>query len=124
MDWACWCAGRGAGVRRRAQAWAQGRWAGVRGALGWRAWGARQGRAVGVARGRQGARAAGAQGGRCSGSRRAGARGMRGRGAAGRAELERHRRCARGHARPGRGLGAWAGLGQCTRCTRPIVDPF
>ena len=23
-----------------------------------------------------------------------------------------------------RGLGAWAGLGQCTRCTRPIFDPF
>ena len=22
------------------------------------------------------------------------------------------------------GLGAWAGLGQCTRCTRPIFDPF
>ena len=30
---------------------------------------------------------------------------------------------ARG-ARPGRGLGAWAGLGQCTRCIRPISDPF
>ena len=27
-------------------------------------------------------------------------------------------------ARPGRGLGAWAGLGQCTQCTRPIFDPF
>ena len=23
-----------------------------------------------------------------------------------------------------RGLGAWAGLGLCTRCTRPIFDPF
>ena len=22
------------------------------------------------------------------------------------------------------GLGAWAGFGQCTRCTRPIFDPF
>ena len=30
---------------------------------------------------------------------------------------------ARG-ARPGRGLGGWAGLGQCTRCTRPIFYPF
>ena len=30
-------------------------------------------------------------------------------------------------ARPGswaRGLGVGAGLGQCTRCTRPIFDPF
>ena len=27
-------------------------------------------------------------------------------------------------ARGARGLGAWAGLGQCTRCTRPIFDPF
>ena len=38
------------------------------------------------------------------------------------------RRWARGRqalgARGARGLGTWAGLGQCTRCTRPIFDPF
>ena len=49
------------------------------GALGRRAWGARQGRAVGVARGRQGARAAGA---RAAGTR---ARGACAAGRAGRA---------------------------------------
>ena len=27
-------------------------------------------------------------------------------------------------ARGAHGLGAWAGLGQCTRCTQPIFDPF
>ena len=69
---------RGARLGAGALGWAcVGRWAGVRGALGWRAWGARQGLAAGVARGRQGARAAGAQGGRCSGGRRTGARGAR-----------------------------------------------
>ena len=101
------CAGVGAG----ALGWAcVGRRAGVRGAQGWRAWDARQGRAAGVARGR-GARQAGQASGRRAGARgmRGRARGARGRGAAGRAELARHRRCARGHARPGRGLGvAWA----------------
>ena len=87
--------------------------------------------------------ARGAQQGRAG--RAAGARGARGRGARdarherqthGRASgdtaegLLRHgasARSARGHARPGRwarGLGAWAGLGQCTQCTRPIFDPF
>ena len=114
-----WCAGRGAGLRRR------GRWgAGLgAGALGRRAWGARQGRVVGVARGR-GARQAGRASGRCAGGWHAGARGMRGRargargrGAVGRAECERP--CT-----AWAWLGAWAGLGQCIRCTWPIFDPF
>ena len=101
-----------AGVRRRGR-WA-GRRAGVRGAQGWRAWGAGLacvGRWAGV-RGTlgRGARQAGSASGRRAGARgmRGMARGVRGRGAAGRAELARHRRGARGHARPGRGLGAWA----------------
>ena len=35
------------------------------------------------------------------------------------------RRWARSRqARGARGLGAWASLGQCTRCTRPIFDLF
>ena len=96
-----------AGVRRRGRwagrAWGAGlacvgRWAGVRGTLGR---GARQGRAAGRARERQACGRAG--------HARHGARGARqgrcwarGRGAVGRAELARHRRCARGHARPGR----------------------
>ena len=50
---------------------------------------------------------------RAASARAAGTRGMRGRargrGAAGRAELARHRRCVRGHARPGRGLVHWLG---------------
>ena len=118
MDWACWCAGRGAGVRRRAQAWALGRWAGrrgvgqacvgrwagVRGALGWRAWGARQGRAVGVARGR-GAR----QARRAAGARAAGAR-AREACAAGRA----------GHARQGRCWACGAREAQAL-CARPCT---
>ena len=66
-----------------------GRRAGVRGALGWRAWDARQGRAAGVARGRQGARAAGARArGACAAGRAGwaagallGARSSRGTGA-------------------------------------------
>ena len=105
-----WGAGLGAG----ALGWAcVGRWAGVRGALGWRAWGARQGRAAGVARGR-GARQAGRSSCRRAGrqvlGRQAhGRAGARGRGAAGRAELARHRRCARGHARPGLALGSALG---------------
>ena len=61
--------------------------------LGARARGAA--RRAGV-RSRRGARQAG----------RASAWGMRGRGAARRAELAGHRPCARGHARPGRCLGA------------------
>ena len=91
-----------AGVRRR------GRWGaglGVRGAQGWRTWGAGLacvGRWAGV-RGTlgRGARQAGRASGRRAGARgmRSRARGARGRGAAGRAELARHRRCARGHAR-------------------------
>ena len=114
----------GAG-RWGAQAWALGwalgeracgrRWAcvGERSRqLGAPAPGAAGAQACGVdgARGRQGARVAGAQDGRCAGGRRSGVRGMRGRArgrdAAGRAELAGHKRCARGHARPGRGLGA------------------
>ena len=99
---------------------------------------------AGVARGRGagalGGMGAGALGGTGAGARGAGARGR----AAGRAGGRRADGGARGSrrgrarsvrgragwaagARPGRwarGLGAWAGLGLCTRCTRPIFDPF
>ena len=56
--------------------------------------------------------------------------GERGAGARGRAGVARrasgrHGRWGAGrHGRWARGLGAWAGLGLCTRCTRPIFDPF
>ena len=75
-----------------------------------------------------------------SGRRRGGARARGGSGTAGRAGARAAGRqapaagqqaWARGAlgvgargARPGRGLGAWASLGQCTQCTRPIFDPF
>ena len=120
----------GAGARRRGR-WGVGLGAGREGvwqALGMRGRAGRRCRQLGArargaagalacgadgARGRQGALAVGAQGGKCAGGRRAGARVMRGkargRGAAGRAELAGHRRCARGHARPGRGLVRWLG---------------
>ena len=97
---ACWtCQARAAGGLERA--WRAGRAgahraAGARALAGERQLGARQG--AGRAAGRW-AR------GRALGARQAGA----GR-AAGR--------------RWARGLGAWARLGQCTRCTRPIFDPF
>ena len=68
-----------------------------------------------------------------AGVRGAGARGRAAVGAAAGVASVRGRADGRGRAawalgaRPGRwarGLGAWAGLGQCTRCTRPIFDPF
>ena len=146
---------------------------GVRGALGWSAWGARQGRVAGVARGRGaqagalacagvGAQAGGrgarrrAAGAGCRRARRAlGARacwasgrrlaagvrqqarghGRDARGARGRARQQARARAERagqgwlGGRRvawalgAGRGLGARAGLGLCTRCTRPIFGP-
>ena len=92
------------------------RWASVRAGRARRAW--RAGRA-GVRRA-AGARAL------------AGAR-VRGRAAAGhrRRRAGRERQAGRGAlgvgargARPGHDLGGWAGLGQCTWCTRPIFDPF
>ena len=101
-----WRAGR-AGVARRALSGMGAGRHGRRRAGRWRA------RARSRARGRQARGRRGARGAR--GSRRGRARSVRGRAgwAAG--------------ARPGRwarGLGAWAGLGLCTRCTRPIFDPF
>ena len=75
------------------------------------------------------ARGAGARGSR----RQAGARGAWARARHASGSRRERARSAWGWAgwaagaRPGRwarGLGAWAGLGQCTRCTRPIVDPF
>ena len=55
--------------------------------------------------------------------RAAGARALAGPRARGRAAARRRRRRATGRwARAARA--AWAGLGQCTRCTRPIFDPF
>ena len=56
--------------------------------------------------------------GRALGARQAGAGAQQGAGRA--AEHWARGRQALG----ARGLGAWAGLGQCTRCTRPIFDPF
>ena len=63
------------------------------------------------ARSRSGRRACGKRPGRArqGAAAGAGARGARGAGLAG---------------RQARGLGPWAGLGLCTRCTRPIFDPF
>ena len=101
----------GAGQQARAQAgagalgWAcVGRWAG-------RAWGTGLG-VEGVVHNRQGARQ-----GRAAGR-------ARGRGARGRQVQAGGRRAgSAGHAGPGRwarGLGARAGLGLCTRCTRPV----
>ena len=67
------------------------------------------------------------------GSRRADTAGKRGARVAGRGSRRWHARSVRGRASwvagagPGRwarGLGARAGLGQCTRCTWPIFDPF
>ena len=86
MDRALACTGVGAGLGAGALGWAcVGRWAGVRGALGWRAWGARQGRAAGVARGgdaRQAGRSSGRRAGRQAhgraGHARHGARGAAG----------------------------------------------
>ena len=127
----------GAGQQARAQGRAgrvgrrRGARLGVRGALGW-AWqtwrtadkesgrrGARQaGRATGVVRGRQGARQGRALQAGTS------ARQARGRGAQ---QARGSRRAgSAGLARPGRwalGLGAQAGYGLCTRCTRPVFGP-
>ena len=84
------------GAGRRARARASGNWAQEQ--ADGRALGARQG--------------AGRPAGRWARGRALGALQGAGRAAG--------RRWARG----ARGLGAWAGLGQCTRCTRPIFDPF
>ena len=131
--------GAGLGIRRAQGRWARqqarvlGRW-GVQRALGRAAerWGVQQsaGRA-GVARtdalearGRARARA------RSRARARVRARGQQAHGqqAHGRQAAARGACAAEAAgARPGcwaRGLGAWAGLGQCTRCTRPIFDPF
>ena len=109
----------GAGQRRGALGWGAGRaQAGTAGVLGRWAWRASR-RAW--ARGQAQAGGSSARAQRARGRARqlgAGARGAAGRG--------NRRGRARG-ARPGRGwaLGAaWAGLGQCTRCTRPIFDQF
>ena len=98
------------GLALGAGRWARGGVAGV--GLAWA-----RGRALQAARLGAGCwtrgRVVGSQGGRCAGGWHAGARGMRGKvrktrgkGAVGRAELVGHRCCARGHARPRRGLGA------------------
>ena len=94
------------GTRARSEQAAGGRWHWRRRAALGRAghWGARQ----------QAARARGALG-RGHGSRH------------GRAQSTRGWAGWAAGARPGswaRGLGARAGLGQCTRCTRPIFDSF
>ena len=68
--------------------------------------------------------------GRAGARRAAGARALAGARARGQAEVGCRRKRAAGcwardrQALGARGLGAWAGLGQCTRCTRPILDPF
>ena len=104
--WAVGALGAQAGAG--ALGWAcVGRWAGC-------AWGAGLG-VEGVAHNRQGAWQ-----GRAAGR-------ARGRGARGRQVQAGGRRAgSAGHARPGRwarGLGARAGLGLCTRCTRPVFGP-
>ena len=101
-------------------------------------WGAGE-RAGGAGRSRRACRARCRLSGRRAGERKArrrqarGARAVQARalGARGRAGQAATASRARGTdtagARPGRwarGLGAWAGLGLCTRCTRPIFDPF
>ena len=114
---------RGAGLGNRR---AQGRWGtGVRQSAG-RAGVARTGEL-------QAGGSAGERQARGARRRAAGARALAGARAHGRAAARRRRRRAAGRwargrltlgARGARGLGAWAGLGQCTRCTRPIFDPF
>ena len=122
----CWLAGRW--LSPRGVRVGRARQAGMLGARGARRrhgrWAARA-RALERAGAQQQARRAcvGARTGAGAGARQ-GAGGRR----AGRAQQWRGRRAAWAlGARPGRwarGLGAWAGLGQCTRCTRPIFDPF
>ena len=61
--------------------------------------------------------------------RAAGARALAGARARGRAAARRRRAagrwaCAAGRRWAREARAAWAGLGQCTRCTRPIFDPF
>ena len=108
-----WLGAQGA---RRARRRGAGHAGGTLGAQAGRWARRRQARARGrarQARGRVHGRAVGRAGARTAGNGVQGARGVSSRGAAG--------------ARPGRwalGLGAWAGLGLCTRCTRPIFDPF
>ena len=123
--WAHWARSR----RKRGQAWAQ---AGVQGARGRRACVRRAGVARERGAGALGGMGAGALGGTGAGARGAGARGREDGGARGaRAAVGAGARgaCGAGPAgRQTRGLGAgraaWADLGQCTRCTLPIFDPF
>ena len=122
--WACrrW-AGAGArwaealGARRQARqacvGAGRGAQAGVRGRWAWRA-----------------GRRAWARGQAAEARERSGAHASWACAAGGRSRAGRERQARRGRAgrwawaRGARGLGAWAGLGQCTRCTRPIFDPF
>ena len=97
-----WASVRAGRARRERQAGVSGR--GAQGVLG-RA--GRQAHGRWRSRARVGERQLGAGAGGRQGARRAAGRWARGRQALG-----------------ARGLGAWAGLGQCTRCTRPIFDPF
>ena len=135
---------QGAGLGTGARAGALGRAAGAGACgrvLGARAWhGQASGRRAGSAGERQahgrwrasaraderqlGTGAGGRQGAGRAAGRWARGRALGARQGAGRAAG----RWARGRqalgARGARGLGAWADLGQCTRCTRPISDPF
>ena len=93
-----WASVRTGRARRARQAGVSGRGAqGVLGRTGLACWGGRRTGAGGRVRAR--ARASGSWAQAQAGGRALGARGAR-------------------------GLDAWAGLGQCTQCTRPIFDPF
>ena len=114
VGWKSYCSRLYGGARR---------WLGALGAQQAQTW-------AGVGAGRAGGMGAGALGGTGAGAQGVGARGAR---AAERGSRRGSALNVRGRAgwaagaRPGRwarGLGAWAGLGQCTRCTRPIIDPF
>ena len=110
---------RGAGERagaRAGRAWgaqvAAGRWALVSGR-----WQERTGAQAAAARARGARAGVGAAG-------RGRARGAAWQGARARRQLGGKRARGRAQQAWARGLGAWAGLGLCTRCTRPIFDPF
>ena len=107
----------GAGAQAAA---ARGRGAREAGGHAWRAgvarrrhgrWAARAQARGALAGARALGRASGRRAGRAGHGRRMGRAGRAGHGRA----LQQVR---------ARGLGAWAGLGQCTRCIRPIFDPF
>ena len=122
-----WRAGRAGVARGRGAGALGGMGAGALGGTGARAWraGVALGRWAAWALGRWAARAQARGALERAGGRRAdgGVRGSR----RGRARSVRGRAGWAAGARPGRwarGLGAWAGLGLCTRCTRPIFDPF